>query len=390
MLRKCNEEKKQNITTLLDGIENLLKHYAARSIGYPSNFSFALSDLLEWWSNSLLSSVPLNDVGDPKDEKKIMLSTKELEKEVLYYFSRLFYLSNYWGYITPGGTQGNEQGLFMGREYLRQFDTPILYYSEESHYSVATLARLLDLESRILSCKENGEVCIDRFYDTIDPNRPALLLLSIGTTFKGAIDPIETFHEIIVDKQVPAVYYHADAALFGGYLPYLRDVSVPSLDFSKYPFHSISVSGHKFFGSPVPLGLFLTHSHFADNMDAGFVEYVQSNNIIIPCSRSSLNTLIFYWTLFTTDRKTFENEALEILETATYLYESLQSLGYPSWKNLFSNIVFFKQIPRELAKEWSIPSLNCKYLGPISHIVCMQHVDKECVDSFLQQLKATM
>jgi histidine decarboxylase len=43
----------------------------------------------------------------------------------------------------------------------------------------------------------------------------------VGSTFKGAIDDMDTLNAVL-DRhtEIPAVYRHVDAALFGGYLPF--------------------------------------------------------------------------------------------------------------------------------------------------------------------------
>lgn len=41
------------------------------------------------------------------------------ERVVVDFFAELFNVAKPWGYVTSGGTQGNEQGLYIGRQFLK-------------------------------------------------------------------------------------------------------------------------------------------------------------------------------------------------------------------------------------------------------------------------------
>lgn len=355
-------------------------------LGYPCNGEFHLEGFFKWWEKSDISKTPLNEVGNPDSETTYVLNARPFEREVLQYFADLFSLKPYWGYITSGGTQGNEQGLFMGREVLAQHGKPILYFSEEAHYSIASLGKVLDLDMCVIKSRQNGEMDYEDLKNRIDPTRPALFSLSIGTTFKGAIDRLEVINPIVKEKGIKHVFYHADAALFGGYLPYYAHYGKPDLNFEKYRFDSIAVSGHKFFGSPTPLGIFLIRQRYLSALEAEYIEYIHTQNLTIPCSRSALNTLIFWWTIVTTPKQEFEHQAKKIIDLAHYLYQQLRIRNYPAWLNPFSNTVFFKEPSPEICKKWTLSLYTCPHLGPLAHVIIMQHVTKEMIHQFLKDL----
>lgn len=355
-------------------------------MGYPCNGVFKLEKFFKWWEQSVISKSPLNDVGNPNSDPSYTLNARPYETTVLQFFADLFSLENYWGYITSGGTQGNEQGLYMGRQALTKFGKPILYFSEEAHYSIASLGKILDLECRIIHSKIDGEMDYEDLSKKLDAERPALFSLSIGTTFKGGIDRIEIIDNIVKNKGVKNVFYHADAALFGGYLPFFDDPTKPNLNFEKFPYDSIAVSGHKFFGSPTPLGIFLIRNKYIQALVPDYIEYIHTQNITIPCSRSALSTLIFWWTITTTPQEEFAKQAKTIIENAQYLYQQLQKRQYPSWLNAYSNTVYFKAPSSLLCKHWTLSLFTCPKLGPLAHAIIMQHVDKKMIDEFLQEL----
>jgi histidine decarboxylase len=353
-------------------------------IGYPCNGAFDLEKFFEWWQQSDISKTPLNEVGNPYSETSYSLNARPFEKEVLHFFASLFSLQPHWGYITSGGTQGNEQGLYMGRQALSKFGEPLLYVSEEAHYSIVSLGHVLGIETCIVKSQASGEMDYEDLQEKLVVARPALFSLSIGTTFKGAIDDIERIRSVVEGKRLERVFYHADAALFGGYLPFLRSPGKPELDFSKFPYDSIAVSGHKFFGSPTPLGIFLIRQEHMSALEGEYIEYIHTHNLTIPCSRSALNTLIFWWTLATVPKEDFQRQAQQIVGNAHYLYQQLRLRNYPVWLNPYSNTVYFKAPSPEICSRWTLSLFTCKRLGPLAHAIIMQHVTRDKINEFLR------
>lgn len=370
----------------LDTFNQFISEKRKNFMGYPCNAAFKLDEFFKWWAQSSLSKSPLNEVGNPSSESSYVLNARSFEATVLQYFANLYSLKPHWGYITSGGTQGNEQGLYMGRQILEKFGQPILYFSEQAHYSISSLGHLLGMEMRVIRSNPLGEMDYENLREKLDSKRPALFSLSIGTTFKGAIDRIEIIQSIVKEKGIKHVFYHADGALFGGYLPFYPDPSKPDLNFQKHPYDSIAVSGHKFFGSPAPLGIFLIREKHIHAMNAEYIEYIHSHNMTLPCSRSALNTLTFWWIITTTSNEEFTREAIQLVDNARYFYEELQKRQYPAWLNPFSNTVVFKAPSPELTKRWTLSLDTCSQLGHVAHAIMMQHVDKKMIDEFLQEL----
>lgn len=358
-------------------------------IGYPCNGVFNLEKFFSWWESSYLSKFPLNDVGNPDQLSSFNLNARVFEREVIEMIAPNFGATPdaIWSYVTSGGTLGNEQGLYIGRERLLAYGDPILYFSEDAHYSIQSLARLLRLEFVKIKSLPNGEMNLSDLNKKVVKGRPAIVCVCIGTTFKGAIDPIEKIEEIISKKNLPAVHYHADGALFGGFLPYHSNKDAPKIDFSTQPFDTVAISGHKFFGSPVPLGIFLSKRKHIEEIHHDFIEYIDNLNVTIPCSRSSLNTLIWWWTLKTTPKEVFCVETKAMMENAKYLNQRLIDCGIESYLNDFSNTVYFENPGYDICRKWSLATQTCPFLGALAHVVVMQHVDKETIDRFVSDVK---
>ena len=372
---------------ILQAFENNLNSKGKHFIGYPCNRSFDLDAFFTWWKGSSLSKIPLNDVGNPEDNSSYGLNSRPFERELISQFSSFYNLplENAWGYTTTGGTLGNEQGLYLGRTHLQAYGEPILYVSEEAHYSISSLAKILNIELKVVASTANGEMNYEDLEEKLDETRPALFSISLGTTFKGAIDDIIKIDQAVKKKKIKHSFYHADAALFGGHLAFLDDPAAPKIDFQKFPYHSIAVSGHKFFGSPIPLGFFLTKKEFLDPLKNDYIEYISSNNVTIPCSRSSLNTLILWWAI-KTKKHLFAKESQTMLGNAFYLNKQLERHGIESHLNRFSNTVYFTMPSPEVCRKWFLATVTCPFLGPLAHAVVMQHVTKEVIDEFISDL----
>lgn len=140
---------------------------------------------------------------------------------------------------------------------------------------------------------------------------------------------------------------------------------------------SIAISGHKFLGCPIPCGAVITRKEYINVLTD--VEYIGSRDVTITGSRSG-HASIFLW--YGIKRKGFmglESEVHKCIANASHLQHRLRKAGIGAMLNEFSNIVVFER-PRdeEFARKWS---LACE--GNIAHVVVMQHVTTEMLDSFV-------
>ena len=131
-------------------------------IGYPVNCNFDYSELFD------ILSIPLNNVGDPFCSSYYGLDSRELEREVLNWFADLhnFPRDNFWGYVTNGGTEGNLYGLYLAREL---YPKGVVYYSQDTHYSVSKNIRVLNME-HIMKYKAKKDRECAKSYKKYDPD----------------------------------------------------------------------------------------------------------------------------------------------------------------------------------------------------------------------------
>ncbi len=359
------------------------------AVGFPCNQNVKLADFYHWYAVSGLADVAMNNVGDPRKPSLYALNTHEFENQVIDFFSPLYGFSpgEAWGFVTNSGTDGNNHGIYFGVNVLSSLSEikPILYVSEEAHYSIKRLGDLQGLDMRQIPTNVRGEIEVQAFEQALDPSRPALIVIAVGTTFKGGIDNQDAIDEILTRKKPVAVYRHVDAALFGGFLPFSENAHIVNHDVRKYD--SIAVSGHKFFGFDEPLGIFMTTNKVLAKQNPFQVSYLNGSVPTISCSRSALAPLKFWWQIHNTGVDGYRRQADLILKNAVYLKHRLDEINYPAWKNDISNTVYFLRPGDWVMKKWSLaPYEDDRLGGKLAHDIVMRHEGMHTIDRFIDDL----
>ena len=359
-------------------------------IGYPVNVNFDLEDFYNWYNENKLSKVLLNDVGDPNDETTTDHGAINVEREVIKKFSSLYGFdeNDVWGLVSASGTDGNNHGIYFGRKYL-EYKTqlkPILYVSTESHYSNMRLAELQQLDIKLIPTDDMGRMIPEEFRKVLDNTRPALIVFSMGTTFKGGIDDQQAINKIVEEMKPPAVYRHVDAALFGGYLAFSDDNKL--IDKKVCGYDSIAISGHKYFGIDEPCGLFLTTKEIIKHQDQYNILYLNRSMPMINCSRSATNPLKFYYVMKKYGVDGFKKQTKQMLENTAYLKNKLDEIGWSSWVSCKeSNTIFFKRPDDSVMKKYYLAAdYDERFGGDLAHIVVMQSVTKDLIDEFVKDI----
>jgi histidine decarboxylase len=405
-------------------------------MGFQANQDQRYSDRLAW-----LLDMHTNNIGDPYQTGAFTLNTKFCERAIIDYFAALWNCDwphndddpikrdpeRAWGYVlTMGFTEGNIYGLYNARDYLkgrqlledpdtsakidarlaagkeapikkhvyaeplprddsRNAYTPIVFYSEDVHYSVVKAVRLLELRTFYQEGmarypgqspigggqwpeevpshdfdKDNplsGSIKIDdleklvRFF--VERGYPVLIVANMGTTWKGAYDDVEAIDRMLVElgKEFPwlwqrQVHYdgghtdmrrgfwlHVDGALGAAYLPFIEmahnrgliDRKGPSFDFRNPAVMSIGCSMHKWIGGPWPSGVFMTRKGYQllPPDEPGFLGALDTT---LGGSRSGFSPVIL-WDYFS--RMSYQanmQKALDTEDVAAYLEQELRDL----------------------------------------------------------------
>ncbi|MCR5346816.1 MAG: hypothetical protein K6E38_03485 [Fretibacterium sp.] len=376
----------------LERLASSIRERKAHMLGYPVNHDIQLGDFYRWYIDSGVYSAMVNNAGDPFHSEEDYPNTLDFEREVIEFFGPLygFDKDNLWGIVTFSGTDGNDHGIYFGSKYLEKKtqQKPIVYVSDAAHYSNMRLADLQNLELRLVPADVHGCMIPEELEKVLVPGRPALMVYAMGTTFKGGVDNQEALNAVLEKHSPIAVYRHVDAALFGGYLPYTKYRD--AVNRRVQPFDSIAISGHKFFGMDEPAGFFLTTKEVMENQNPYQVTYLNGSMPMINCSRSAAAPLKLWWLIHHVGEKGFVEQAEQILENAVWLKAKLDAKGWPAWlEQPLSNTVYFKRPPREVVAKYALaPDYDERLGGDLSHIVVMQHITRETLQGFIDDLPA--
>ncbi|WP_084611141.1 aminotransferase class I/II-fold pyridoxal phosphate-dependent enzyme [Zooshikella ganghwensis] len=233
----------------LELFKKTCKAHKEHIYGYPCSTDY------DYGSLSTFLSYSINNAGNCMSVGNYLINSFSFEREVVEWFSILFNLplDLGWGYTTNGGTEGNLQALYMARERL---DNPILLCSKAVHYSIDKIAKILSLSIRKIAVNTQGEIDYESLTRAIkDHQRNSIIIvLNFGSTMVGAYDSLSKINTIINDLKLSRdrVHIHADAALGGFILPFVSEYQEGFFDKG---LDSLSLSGHKVLGSPIPCGL---------------------------------------------------------------------------------------------------------------------------------------
>ncbi len=360
------------------------------TLGYPGNNDIRLEEFYRWYTGNNLESMIINNAGDPFEEGDHTLSSLDFEREVIRYFAPKYGFdgNDLWGIVTMSGTDGNNHGIYFGVNYLKRKTgkMPVVYVSDEAHYSNYRLCDLQHLEVRLVKSDSMGRMVPDSLEKVLDPTRPCLIVYAMGSTFKGAIDDQKALDDVLARHEGMAVYRHVDATLFGGYLPFTEYKDL--VDRRKTGFDSISVSGHKFFGIDSPCGLFITTRDVYDNQSTYDISYLNANMRMINCSRSGIEPLKFWWLMKTVGDEGWTEQAARIFENTRYLKSELKRIGWPYWNNEYSNTVIFRRPSAKVVRKYNLAcGEDAAFGGKLSHVVVMQHVTKDSIDRLIADLR---
>ncbi len=373
---------KSKETKKLDQLYTYCKKAAGEMAGYPVRHFFDYSKLHRFLK------FHINNLGDPFQKRGYFrVNTLDIEKEVIDRVAELFNApkDSYWGYVTSGGTDGNMYGLYAGREL---FPEGVVFYSDQTHYSIPKCLRILRMQSIVVKAQPNGEIdygnlqcCLMAERKGLD--RPPIIMANIGTTMKGAVDDIVRIKEIMADLKIKKFYIHCDAAFFGMILPFLPDVESQPFDF-RVGIDSIAISGHKMIGTPYPCGVVLTKKSNNEKI-ASSVEYLGINDNTLASSRNGISPLCLWLEINCAKEGKFQEIVQDCMERAGYAINKFSEMGIKAWRNKNSFIVVFPRPSEKLVRKWQMA-----VQGEIAHIITLPHITHKLIDLIIGQIAADL
>ena len=357
----------------LDALYETLAKRSEKLLGYPVNLSYDYDGLYHFFAFTL------NNVGDPFTEAIYEINTRGFEREVVSFFAQLYHAPEdaWWGYVTNGGTEGNMYGLYLAREALPD---GIVYFSHDTHYSIAKLTRVLGIPNVVVKSQENGEIDYECLEEKIKANRgkPPIIVANIGTTMKGAVDRVEKIVDILRCNDIQKFYIHCDAALGGMILPFVP--GAPIFDF-RMPIGSISLSGYKMIGAPMPCGIVIVRKKNVERVQR-YIELIGVSDTTLSGSRNGHMTLFLWYAIKRFGTQGFQKMIAECLNMTKYTLDRLKEISWDAHAEEFSVTVVIKRPSEKIVKKWQLA-----VEGNIAHVLLMPHVLKKQIDAFIEDLK---
>ncbi|WP_274425340.1 pyridoxal-dependent decarboxylase [Chelativorans sp. YIM 93263] len=432
----------------LEKLHANLQRRSEHFLGYQFNSVFDYSALAPFLN------MHLNNLGDPYSSACKTVHTREYEREVLAQFAQLWRAKgrhpltpeSYWGYVlSMGATEGTMFALWNARDYLSgkpllhqtvwsTGDTPepVIFCSEDTHYSIAKCASVLnmptfyDLGSRNFPglcpvtedgnwpravASQDGVVDPKQLAELVDffvaRGHPPIIVLNIGSTFKGAYDDPQAVWPLLLrvfEKHGLSLgegggrqdyWIHVDGALGAGYLPYLElahekgltDERGPLFDFRLPYVSSIVTSSHKWFGAPFPGGVYMSKEKFRLRPPSR-PDYIGSPDSTFAGSRNGLSPLILWYALNTAPADVQAHAAARCARLADYAHQRLETVveRIPGFWVERSRRSLAVRFTRPRPRVFSRFGLSGEGTG--AHIFTMPHVTRAVIDKLVDALTA--
>jgi histidine decarboxylase len=388
------------VANILRAFEQQLKSRTYLHLGYPYNLDYDYSILKN------LIDYSINNLGDPFVESNYGVHSRCFEVAVLEWFANVWGLAKdeYWGYMTACGTEGNLHGIWMGRENMtkttkttktmdkndQNHSQIALVASKESHYSVWKAARMYCMEPYPINTVSTGEINLIDLENVLHnikaKGQKVVIVANVGTTIKGAVDDVDGILLALQKQQFASsdFFMHIDGALFGIMLPYIQQQrgEPQTITFAKPGIGSVSVSGHKFLGSPVPCGVVITRNTNIQCL-AQDIPYIASRDATILGSRNGHAPIFMWYALVKKGEKGLRQDVKLCIENAHYMRDTLINKGIQDviLNEYSSTVVFRKPNDEHFIKKWQLACNN-----DVCHVVIMPNVSREKIDIFVDEL----
>lgn len=364
--------------------ETELKMRAAHQshLGYPYNLSFQPT------VPAGLHQFLINNLGDPYVGSHYASEVCQLEREAIGWLMHLWGCddpSEYWGSIGASGTEGNIWGIYLGREALPD---AVLLHSADAHYSIPKAARLQRIEAIEVASRPNGEMDLTALAQTVAarPGKPVILVLTCGTTMKGAHDDIAGAIAVLQAAGVgpDRRYIHLDGALNAMVVPFLQAAPLSILPSFGLGIDSISTSGHKMIGTPMPCGALVCRKLHIDRIARG-IAYLKSNDTTLMGSRNGHAVLAIWTRLFGHAYDGYARDAQNCSVRAKGLAATLAKMGAQVLCNPHSLTVVFPEPDAEIVMRYQLASAKS-----LAHAIVMPNVTDALLESFTADFERWM
>lgn len=233
------------------------------------------------------------------------------------------------GYFASGGTEANEWGLWIGREWLEHnvhsekgtvvLMTPLTHYSVPKVLSKLNIAKMKATRCEtchkahvtepdpsgagvsLVGMDSEGRMLVDDLRRLLTQKveqgfKRIIVVANVGTTAFGSVDPIDAICDVVDDIESHSearVYIHIDAAFGGFTVPFLAPETAQW--FARKQVMSVTMDGHKMGHLSYPGGIALCRKGLASSI-ARHVEYINGHEDNTVCgSRSATPAMMAFY-----------------------------------------------------------------------------------------------
>ena len=370
----ANRTLPQDMLDRLMETEGRLRAAHKSHIGFPYNLSFGPS------LPATLQRFLINNLGDPYTGSHYASDVCEMERDAITWLMRLWgchNLDDYWGSIGASGTEGNIWGIYLGREALPD---AILLHSDDVHYSVPKAARLQRIQSCGLRSTPEGALDLAALDEKLRAlkGRPVILVLTCGTTMKGAHDDIAGAIGLLgaAGYGRDTSYVHVDGALNAMVIPFLPDAPNGIRPMFDVGIDSVSTSGHKMIGTPMPCGALVARKAHVERI-SNVISYLKSNDTTLMGSRNGHAVLAIWARLFGHGYGGYAHDALSNTIRAAGLAKRLAATGAGVLCNPQSLTVVFDEPEAKIVQKYQLACDKGR-----AHAIVMPSVTDDLLDQF--------
>ncbi len=340
------------VARVLQDTEVRLRAAHATHLGYPYNLVGKAS------VPASFDDLLINNLGDPYVGSHYGTEVCALEREAVRWLMDLWDCDDseaHWGSIGASGTEGNLWALYLAREALPQAR---LLYSTEAHYSIPKAARILRMEAVCVAAGADGAIDLEALENALterDRSNGIIVALTCGTTVKGAHDEIGAAVHLLEDRGFgpDRRFVHVDGALNAMVLPFLEGPPPGILPSFRHGIDSLSTSGHKMIGTPMPCGVLIARRSHLDRV-ATAIAYLRSNDTTLMGSRNGHAVLAIWARLLGHGVEGYRRDASVSYARAQQLAATLRSDGVPVLHNPYSLTVVFPEPSDEIVQLYQL------------------------------------
>ncbi len=335
-----------------------------------------------------------------KQSSPIFKGTQAIEKELISLCAEEIFQAKpntVDGYVATGGTEANIEAMWVYRNYfLQEYQANSnqigVLFSEDTHYSITKGCDLLQLKPIMLSVdfrtREINDSNLKRQIKIAQASgiKYFIVILNMSTTMFGSIDEIDPVISCL-DKEKVVFKLHLDAA-FGGFIyPFTNANS--NHHFGNPRVSSISIDAHKMLQTPYGTGIFLIRKGLMQYVANSQAKYVPGLDYTLCGSRSGANAIVIWMQLMNYGSDGWKNKMNELIDRTNYACKRLDELKIDYFRNPYINIITIHayQIPSELASKYELVADTYESHPQWWKIVVMDHVSKELLNKFLEDLE---